>query len=344
MASRLRKLLLFGALAGIVGFLLLDRPATAPEVVVAKSDGAAPRTGSIEPLQLPDGRGLVRSRGELFGAPPPPPPRQERAPLEVAAPAPVAPPLPYRFAGKVRRGSEEEVLLSRGELVFPIKAGDTLDGMYKVESIGSERIELVYLPLGTRDGIAISSALEVDRGPGASGSALQRQFRPSTAVPAQLRWEGPARVQAGASFTVALRVSTKETLRAAPMQLRFEPDVLEAVSVRPGKFFGEGSFSYRVNPAGSIFVGATSQPAAPGADAELVIVTFKPIKRGATAELSMSALSLQGVAAAPSRTSRSRLSAPRSTRETLKKGEWSSPPSRGRLLQSFPRASGWLLG
>jgi hypothetical protein len=111
-----------------------------------------------------------------------------------------------------------------------------------------------------------------------------------------LRWEGPDRVQAGSNFNVALRVSTKEPLRAAPMQLRFQPDVMEPVVVRPGKFFGEGTFSYRVNPAGSIFVGATSQPTAPGTDAELVIVTFKPIKRGATAELSMSALSLLGVA------------------------------------------------
>ena len=296
MRSRLRKLLLFGALAGIVGLLLLDKPAPAPEVPLAKVDGAAPRASSTEPLQLPDGRGLVRSRGELFGAPPPPPPRKERTPIEVAAPAPVAPPLPYRFAGKVRRGSEEEVLLSRGELVFPIKAGDTLDGMYKVESISSDRIELAYLPLGTKERIAISSALEVDPAPARVAAAPATATPAVDGRPAQLRWEGPARVQAGASFTVALRVSTKETLRAAPMQLRFEPDVLEAVNVRPGKFFGEGSFSYRVNPAGSIFVGATSQPAAPGADAELVIVTFKPIKRGATAELSMSALSLQGVA------------------------------------------------
>jgi hypothetical protein len=103
-------------------------------------------------------------------------------------------------------------------------------------------------------------------------------------------------VQAGASFNVALRVDTKEPLRAAPMQLRFEPGVLEAVSVRPGKFFGQGSFSYRVSPDGAIFVGATSAAPAPGADAELVVVTLRPIKRGATAELSMSALSLQGSA------------------------------------------------
>jgi len=32
MGARLRKLLLFGALAGVVGFLLLDKPATAPDV------------------------------------------------------------------------------------------------------------------------------------------------------------------------------------------------------------------------------------------------------------------------------------------------------------------------
>jgi len=72
--------------------------------------------------------------------------------------------------------------------------------------------------------------------------------------------------------------------------------VLEPVNVRPGKFFDDGTFSYRVNPAGSIFVGAVSKAVPPGADAELVVVTFKPLKRGVTAELAMSSLSLQGAA------------------------------------------------
>ena len=76
----------------------------------------------------------------------------------------------------------------------------------------------------------------------------------------------------------------------------FDPAQLEFVTARPGKFFGaEGpSFTYRVNPEGSIFVGASSPAAAAGDDAELVIVTFRPIKSGLTAELSMGALSLQG--------------------------------------------------
>ena len=292
MGARLRKLVLFAALAGVVGYLVLDKPAaTVPEVAIAKTDDSlSPKSADL--LQFPDRRTLERSRGELFNAPPPPP--RPKA-VEPPPPAPaVAPPVPYRFAGKVRRGSLEEVLVSKGEFVFPVKVGDTLDGVYKVESIGNDGIEVVYLPLGSKDRITVSSAL--DATPARVASAPATAAPAINGRPAQLRWEGPERVQAGANFTVALRVNTKETLRAAPMQLRFEPGVLEPVNVRPGKFFGEGSFSYRVNPAGSIFVGATSQPAAPGTDAELVIVTFKPIKRGATAELSMSALSLQGVA------------------------------------------------
>lgn len=303
MRTRSRKVLLFGALAGIVAFLVLDKPEKAGGVVTAARDAAPPagatRPNSPESLQLPERRGLARARGELFAAPPPAP-----APAAVVAPAPVAPPLPYRFAGVVLRGAESEVLLSKGDLVFPVKIGDTLDGTYRVESIGADGIELLYLPLGTRDRIAVSSVLDVQRAEAPTEAAATQPAvataSPVQAIPdgrpARLRWEGPERVQEGASFSVALRVNTSEALRAAPMQLRFEPGVVEPVNVRPGKFFGQGSFSYRVNPEGSIFVGATSPAAAPGADAELVIVTFRPIKRGATAELSMSALSLQGAA------------------------------------------------
>jgi hypothetical protein len=297
--QRLRKLLLFGALAVVVGLALLDKPRVAPEVVAVQASGGAPRSAN-DSLQLPDGRALGRARGELFGAPAAPP--KPAAAPQIVAPAPVAPPLPYRFAGRVLKGSEEEVLVSKGDLVFPVKAGDTLDGMYKVEDIRADRIEFIYLPLGTKDRIAVNSALDPERAAPAGTAALPKQppAPPSAAAPdgrpARLRWEGPERVQAGASFSVALRVDTSEALRAAPMQLRFEPGVLEAVNVRPGKFFGQGNFSYRVNPEGSIFVGATSPSAVAGTDAELIVVTFRPLKRGTTAELTMSSLSLQGTA------------------------------------------------
>jgi hypothetical protein len=296
----MRKLLVFGSAAAVVGYLLLDEPATQPGLAVAQNpspEARAAKAAPAERLDLPERRGLARTRGELFGAPPAPVPVAKKPQPAPVAAAPVAPPVPYRFVGKVRKGSEEETLVAKGDLVLPVKVGDTLDGMYRVESIGAERIDVVYLPLGTRDRIVVGSILA-----SAARAALPSPAAPiagsasgaTGAGPAQLRWEGPERVAAGQSFSVALRVSTSEPLRAAPMQLRFAPDVLQPVNVRPGKFFGQGTFSYRVNPEGSIFVGASSPAAAAGNDAELVIVTFRPIKSGTTAELSMGALSLQG--------------------------------------------------
>ena len=282
---RSRKLILFVGLAALGLLVVLHKPqreAAAPE----KTAQPAP----TDSLKVPERQGLERARGELFGAPPAPRPAAGPA----TTPAPIAPPLPYRFAGKVLRGGEEEVLITKGDIVFAIKVGDTLDGMYRVESIGADRIELIYLPLGTKERITVSSSLDAERPSLAASPAVSTTI--SDAKPAQLRWEGPDKVVAGSAFSVTLRVNTKEALRAAPMQLRFQPGVLEPLQVRPGKFFGEGNFTYRVNPDGTIFVGAVSSAAAPGSDAELVVVTFKPIKRGATAELTMGALSLQGAA------------------------------------------------
>jgi hypothetical protein len=199
----------------------------------------------------------------------------------------------------VRKGGEEEFLLSKGDLVFPVKVGETIDGTYKVVAVKPDGIELLYIPLGTAEHILVSSVLDVDVARPAAAAPQAAAAAPAAvaeAKPAQLRWDGPKQLQAGGNFSVALRVSTQEPLRAAPMQLRYSPGVLEAVEVRPGKFIGNGSFSYRMSPDGSIFVGATTPSTAPGTDAELVIVTFKPLKAGATAEVSMSALSLQGLA------------------------------------------------
>jgi hypothetical protein len=121
---------------------------------------------------------------------------------------------------------------------------------------------------------------------------------PGKLGPAQLRWEGPPSARAGASFNVSLRVTSGEQIRAAPMQLRFDPAVLESVSVRPGRYFSSektGSFGYRVNPDGSIFVGVSNQTPASASDAEMLVLTFKSIK-AAAAEISVASLNLQGAA------------------------------------------------
>jgi hypothetical protein len=296
MKAHFRKLLLVVAVIAVVAMVAYQpaRESAKGAMSEAPAPAAAVRADAAPSLVVPDKRGLGRTRGELFGAPPPPPP----PPVVAAPPAPVvavAPPLPYRFAGRVRKGSEDEFLVTKGDLIIPVRAGDVLDGTYRVVAVKADGIELVYLPLGSSERIAVSSVLDAAPAP----PAIAAPAFPPVAIdgkPAQLRWEGPKQVRAGAAFDVALRVSTPQPLRAAPLQLRYAPGVLEAVAVKPGAFVGEGSFAYRVSLDGAIFVGASTAAPAPGADAELVVVTFRPLKAGTTAEVSMSALSLQGAA------------------------------------------------
>jgi len=104
-------------------------------------------------------------------------------------------------------------------------------------------------------------------------------------------------IAAGNDFEVALKITSDKLVRGSPLQLSYDAKVLEPVAVRAGEFFAEGSFTYRVNPSGSITVGAFGKGDVPD-DAEFVVVTFKPIRAGATAELKLSSLVLQGAAGA----------------------------------------------
>jgi cohesin domain-containing protein len=250
-----------------------------------------------------------------------------RKPAVVSAPPdPVVPPLPYRFAGQFHRESGIEVYVARGEEIFPVKEGDTLDGQYKVESVSGTEVSFVHLPSGTRQALQFSALKEQELTarsgpPQARTPASAPSFPPPSPVtkfipapapgasadnsipgktaPAQLRWEGPASARAGANFNVSLRVTSGEQIRAAPMQLRFDPAVLESVSVRPGRYFSAektGSFGYRVNSDGSIFVGVSNQTPASASDAEMLVLTFKSIKASAAAEISVASLNLQGAA------------------------------------------------
>ena len=310
---------LIAVLACVVAFVLASSggDGDATRVVSAGADGRPAPTKAALDLAIPQRTGLGEPNSKLFSTPP------ARKPARVVAapppPPPAAPPLPYRFAGIVRQGDEVQILVARGERVMPVKEGDVLDGAYRVASATTEHVELVYVPLGTTQRIAVSTSLDAkpppvqvrasvgaSPGPAAAPAVTSRAEAGSpgnTRVPstsaASLRWEGPDQVRAGARVSVALRLTYEGPLRNAPMQLRFEPDVVQPIDVRPGRFLRRGQFSYRVNPEGSIFVGANADGIAPGADAELLVVTFRPVKPGATAGLSMAALQLQGPAGGP---------------------------------------------
>jgi hypothetical protein len=136
---------------------------------VSVAPGVAPSAPAAQPAPSsslgawPARDSIGKPRGELFGAPP-------AAPAPAAAPpqapaAPVAPPLPYRVAGSVARGGVSELLLARGDTVLSVKEGDTLDGGYRVESIGPTEITLVYLPLGVRERLPLPAEPTPRRAP-----------------------------------------------------------------------------------------------------------------------------------------------------------------------------------
>jgi hypothetical protein len=332
MRTGTRKAILFAILFGLVAYVVFDAMeervspgAAAPaskksersqEAAAAPGDaGAEARAGRFA---LPERPPLGEPRADLFGSHSwqPPPPKVIAAP----PPKPVAPPVPYRFAGQLIQGERPEVLLAKGDSVIPVGKGDTLDGVYRVEAIDETQITLLYLPLKQKQTIpvfgvipvteAAAQAVATQPGPQAAIAAAQPSAGgapPSVASaaaaagstkPARLLWQGPDQVKLGAPFSVALKITSEQPVRASPMQLKYDPSVLESVAVKPGRFFGEGdrNFSYRVNPDGSIFVGASNQGPEAAADAEFIVLTFKPLKMAPVAELSIASLSLQGSA------------------------------------------------
>ncbi len=236
--------------------------------------------------QLPAREAIGKRRGELFPAQSWAPPPPKRAPaLKVAPPAPTAPPMPYRVAGRVVHDGVAHVVLAKGDRVLTVREGDTLDDGYRVQSIGSQGVTLVYLPLGVPQTLHAAVALQDVAAPVVAAADSR---------PARLRLEGPARIRAGDPFSVALKVTSDQAVRSAPLQLSFDAKLVEPVEVRRGGFFADGIFSFRINPSGSIFIGAAGSGAIP-ADAEFFVVTFKTVRPGA-AELKLSSVLLQGAA------------------------------------------------
>jgi hypothetical protein len=270
---------------------------TAASVVQPRPESAAPESRFAA---LPARPPIGQLRGELFSTPPPPPRPSAPVAAPEAPPKPVPPAMPYRVAGSVVHDGVSKLVLLKGDSVLLVEAGATLDGGYLVESIARDEVVMLYVPLGIRERLPMISigADAEEQTPRARTSSPRPETASAGAGSAQLRWEGPERVQAGNTFNVTLKVTSDQPLRASPLQVSFDAKLLEPVAVRPGKFFGDGTFSYRVNPQGSIFVGA-SGPGNIAADAELLVLTFKPIRAAPSTEVKLSSLVLRGQVGKP---------------------------------------------
>jgi len=64
-------------------------------------------------------------------------------------PKPTAPPLPFRFFGRLTENGKTEVYVLRGDELLTIAPGQNI-GEYRVEQIEQKSIAFTYLPLKTR--------------------------------------------------------------------------------------------------------------------------------------------------------------------------------------------------
>lgn len=170
-----RRLALYGLLAscaaGAIGIADIDS-SQAADIVAAVPTGsararqvnnaAAPiRIASALPLEKMARTFIAGNEVNPFGikswqpAVVPPPPQI------VAQPEPVAPQLPFVFAGKMEVDPGKWlVYLAKGDQSFGVSKGDVFDGVYRYDGMESGNLVITYLPLATKQllpvGIEIS--------------------------------------------------------------------------------------------------------------------------------------------------------------------------------------------
>ncbi len=92
-----------------------------------------------------------------YVAPPPPPPAPYVEPPP--PPAPTAPPLPFNVMGSYARPGDVTVyFLTRGDRVFDVRIGDTIDHIYSVDSAANGQLMLTYLPLKIQQALALGGS------------------------------------------------------------------------------------------------------------------------------------------------------------------------------------------
>ena len=71
---------------------------------------------------------------------------------------PKAPPLPYTFIGSyVKSGDKPVYFLVRGDRVYDVRPGDTLENTYAVGNASRGQLQLTYLPLKQDQWLSVGS-------------------------------------------------------------------------------------------------------------------------------------------------------------------------------------------
>jgi hypothetical protein len=124
-----------------------------------------PEPARLEPrVAAHDGLDLDRLEGRAAEAPQndpfarrsfaePPVRAPQRARAQVAE-KPTAPPLPFRYLGKIIDEGKLAVFLARGEESLSVEPGQTV-GEYRIDQITENEIRFTYLPLKTKQSLPL---------------------------------------------------------------------------------------------------------------------------------------------------------------------------------------------
>ncbi len=131
------------------GIAVSQKAVAATEAAEKEAVAAAPKSARVADASKSDA---------LFGAHSwyvPPPPAYVPPPPPPPPPPPTAPPLPFVFLGSYTPSGDVTVyFLTRGDRVYDVKVGDTVDGIYQIESAKGGQLTFNYKPLNQRQTLA----------------------------------------------------------------------------------------------------------------------------------------------------------------------------------------------
>ena len=200
-------------------------------------------------LTLPARRAFPERAANL--TPSPEPRARAIRPAAEPAPPPAAvvpagpPPLPFAYVGKLAEGEQRYAVLSRDQQVFVVRAGDSLLGRYRVESVREEQVLLLNLEFRTVQPLAFS-------GPAAPVGAIRSTTFPVAAGNGvSLQLAAPSRVAVGEQFTltVSLDSGANATLDTGRVEVRFDPKVLQLTTSSGAEAAAGGSARLEISGA-----------------------------------------------------------------------------------------------
>ena len=158
MKPMVKKVLVLIAVVGAAASVVAGREQSsysAPRASAARSDTRAVATEQINLSKLQaradEGAKLDAFAPRNFEPPAPPAAEgQAQAPAKPAGP----PPLPFKYAGRMIDGPKLEIFLEQGQEFIAVEPGQRI-GEYRLDKVTDEQIVFTYLPLKTKQTLAL---------------------------------------------------------------------------------------------------------------------------------------------------------------------------------------------